>query len=217
MDNKLILKDDHQIFDYLGSQKNPFIKGWVRIYLNQKKYKEQKPDFEGHNLISGRGREFSAQRLFNTHLGTTDDYTRYKIDGFGIGKGGATIIDAKPVLTDVTLDDKHLFSPISIRNDYTTEQSTGTEGIIKPILTDGNIEFVNGGYGNEDYFSKVKCTCVVKSGEPTYLDPGESEQISEAALYATNESNNILFSHITFPPKWNEVESVFTIEWYIIC
>ena len=220
MDNKLIFTDDHQIFEYLSSQKNPFAKGWVKIYANHKKNKRITPIFEGPNLISGNGREFSAQRLFNMNTGSTNDYTKYKISGFGVGKGGATIVDAKPVLEDVTLDDTHLFSPISLKNDYATEQSTGTAGVIKPISTDGSIELVNGGYGTQDYFSKVKCTCIVANGEPTYLDAGESEQMSEAALYATNITNvenNILFSHITFPPKWNEVENIFTIEWYIIC
>jgi len=215
--SNIILKDDHKIFDYLASQPNPFVKGWVRMYMHKKMSNRGKPVVEGNNLVVGKGREFSAQRLFHTDNGSPNNWKDYVITGFGIGSGGASIADGEPVLNDATLDDSGLFDPIILNESYNSEQSSGTTGVIKPITTDGSVELMEGGYGSNDYYSKVKCTCVIKDGEPTFLDPGESQQISEAGLYATAGSDNILFSHICFTPKWKENESIITIEWYIIC
>jgi hypothetical protein len=43
--------------------------------------------------------------------------------------------------------------------------------------------------------------------------------IDEAMLFATSPTNTNPhpFAHIAFPPKFIEQESVFKIEWFIIC
>lgn len=213
--SNIILNDDHQIFDYLSSQPNPFVKGWVKVFLDNKKI------HEGHNLVVGRGREFTAQRLFNVRLtdGGTNrtDWRSWTITSFGVGSGGATITGGSPVIADTTLNDSKLFNAISLNSSYATESGSGTTGVVKPIGTGGSVVLMDGGYTPGSHFSKVKCTCEVNSGEPTSLAPGASIQISEAALYATSGSSNVIFSHICFAPKWKESESIFTIEWYIIC
>lgn len=213
----IILKDDHEIFDRLTSEENPFIKGWVRLFLHKNIKEKGKPIFEGNNLVVGRGREFSAQRMFNNNTGSSNNWKNYIIDSFGVGSGGATISDGTPVINDATLDDHGLFSPISLNASYKTETNSGTTGVIKPISTDGSVELMGGGYGSNTYYSKVKCTCVIAAGEPSGITAGESQQISEAGLYFTSGSTNYLFSHICFAPKWVELDSVLTIEWFVIC
>ena len=213
----ILVEEDYKIFDRLASQSNPFAKGWVRIFMHKKFEDKGKPVFEGPNLIVGNGREFSAQKLFNTNSGSSNDWKNYIISSFGVGSGGATISDSQPVLNDPTLDDTGLFSPISLNESYDTEQSSSTVGVVKPITNAGSIVLMDGDYGTGTYYSKVKCTCVVNDGEPTSLAFGESQQISEAGLYFTSGTNNNMFSHICFSPKWIELSSVFTIEWMIIC
>lgn len=215
--NKITLKDDYQIFDYLGSQENPFMKGWVRMYLHKKMNNRGKPVYEGNNLIVGKGREFSAQRLFHTNTGSDNLWKDYVVSCFGIGSGGASINEGVPILNDPTLDDTGLYTPVTLNASFYTETSSEKKGVVKPITTDGSVELMDGGYGDNTHFSKVKCTCVIKDGEPTSLNTGESVQISEAGLYAIKDDKNILFSHICFAPKWKEAESILTIEWYIIC
>jgi len=214
----MVLEDDHQIFDRLISEnKNPFVKGWVRLFLHKNARKKGELIYEGHNLVVGKGREFSAQRLFDTNNGSTNDWKNYVINCFGVGSGGATVSDGTPVINDATLDDNGLFTPVLLNESYETEVNSGSEGVVKPIDTDGSIELMSGGYGTGTYYSKVKCTCVINDGEPSGLESGEAQQISEAGLYFTSGSTNHLFSHICFAPKWIELDSVLTIEWYIIC
>jgi hypothetical protein len=216
MDN-IKYNEDYKIFDSLLSNPNPFAKGWVRMFIHKNPDYLGAPVVEGNNLIVANGREFTAQKIFNLPS-TANDWTNYNISGFGIGQGGATINGGVPVINDPTLDDIGLNNPIFLNSSFNTENSSTTEGVIKPITTDGSIELLDGEYSTTPYYSKVKCSCVIDSGEPTNLGVGESIQISEAGLYFINSSGtNKLFSHICFAPKWKEVDSMITIEWYIIC
>src|SRR6056297_504773 len=158
--NNIILEDDHRIFDRLASQKNPFVKGWVRLFLKNMNSKNEFLE-EGPNLVVGTGREFSAQRLFDTNTGSGNDWRNYIINSSGVGSGGATISDATPVINDATLNDNGLFTPVTLNTSYHAESNSGTDGVVKPITTDGSIELMGGGYGDSTYYSKVKCTCVV--------------------------------------------------------
>ncbi len=214
--NKIIYNEDYKIFDSLLSNPNPFAKGWVRMFMHKNPNYLGHPVFEGSNLIVGNGREFTAQKIFN--IASSRDWRSYNITSFGVGGGGATISGGVPVITDPTIDDQGLFSPITLNSSYHTESSSSTSGVVKPITTDGSIVLLDGEYSSTPYYSKVKCSCVVSSGEPTSLGAGESVQISEAGLYFVNSTGiNKLFSHISFAPKWKEVDSMITIEWYIIC
>ena len=213
--NNLICEEDFKIFDSLISKTNPFAKGFVRIY-KQNKTNPSELIFEGYNLITGIGREFSAQRLFYKQS-LTNDFKDYNITSFGIGSGGASISSGSVVVVDPTIDDIGLNSPVFLNSAYLTETSSGTAGIVKPIITGGSITLQDGGYGSGTYYSKVKCTCLVNINEPTNISAGESVQISEAGLYFTSGTTSKLFSHICFTPKWKELESALTIEWYIIC
>ena len=213
----IILEDDQKIFDRLASEKNPFVKGWVRLFLHKNMKEKGKPVDEGNNLVVGKGREFSAQRLFDNNTGSSNDWKNYIINCFGVGSGGATISDGTPVINDAALDDGGLFTPITLNDSYYTETNSGLNGVVKPITTDGTVELMDGGYGSGTHYSKVKCTCVINNGEPTGLSAGEAQQISEACLYFTNGTTNHLFSHICFAPKWVELDSILTIEWFVIC
>jgi hypothetical protein len=214
-DNKMVCAEDFKIFDSLLSNKNPFAKGFVRIFT-QDKNTPSKLIFEGYNLITGLGREFTAQRIFYQQS-TSNNFKDYTLTSFGVGSGGASIASGSVVLADPTIDDVGLNSSIQLNSSYLTETSSGTTGVVKPITTGGSITLQDGGYGSETYYSKVKCTCLVNINEPTSISAGESVQISEAGLYFTSGTTTKLFSHICFTPKWKELESTLTIEWYIIC
>jgi hypothetical protein len=217
MKNIITYNEDYKIFDSLLSNPNPFAKGWVRMFLHKNpNYLQKDLIFEGSNLIMGKGREFSAQRIFNK-ASTGNDWKAYVLTSFGVGSGGATIESGIPIVNNPTLDDLGLTTPISLDNGYDTEVNSTITGVVKSIETDGTIELLDGEYGTDTYYSKVKCSCVIAAGVPTTLNPGESVQISEAGLYFTSGTDNVLFSHICFTPKWKEKESGITIEWYIIC
>ena len=216
MDNKKIIIDDYKIFDRLGSSKQPGPKGWVRMFLHKNPTFLGSPVFEGPNLIVGNGREFAAQQIFNT-ASSGNTWTSYSVTAFGVGSGGATISAGSPIITDPSLDDVGLNSPITLNSSFDDETSSSTAGVVKPITTDGSITLMDGEYGTGTYYSKIKCVCVVDANEPTSLGAGDSQQISEAGLYFTSGSTNVMFSHICFAPKWKESDSILTIEWYIIC
>jgi len=208
--------EDYKIFDRLGVSKTPGPKGWVRAFLHKNPNFLGRPFYEGPNLIVGNGREFAAQQMFNLPS-SAYTWTSYAITGFGVGSGGATISSGTPVIADPTLDDVGLNSPITLSSAYDNEFSSSTTGVVKPITTDGSITLMDGEYGTGTYYSKAKCVCVIDSGEPTSLGAGDSQQISEAGLYFTSGTTNVMFSHICFAPKWKESDSILTIEWYIIC
>ena len=107
----IIYNEDYKIFDSLISQPNPFAKGWVRMFMHKNPDFLGKPIIEGPNLIVANGREFTAQKIFNLPS-TSNDWTGYKISGFVIGQGGATISGGVPVISDPTLDDIGLNNPI---------------------------------------------------------------------------------------------------------
>ena len=216
MDHTVVNQDDYKIFDKLGSSKVPGPKGWVRAFLHKNPNFLGTPFHEGPNLIVGNGREFAAQRIFNVaSIGHT--WMGYSITDFGVGSGGATVSGGTPIIADPTLDDVGLNSPITLSSAYDAESSSSVAGVIKPITTDGSITLMDGEYGSSTYYSKAKCVCVVDASEPTSLGAGDSQQISEAGLYFTSGTTNVMFSHICFAPKWKESDSILTIEWYIIC
>lgn len=246
---KLMLQEDYQIFDMLAKGMNTSKKsgplGWVKILFDHKKH------FEGPNLVVGQGREFTAQKIFNTDVilqdtvighSENDAMYDYKISHFAIGSGGATIIDNNefslegPIVTDTCL-----LRPITLGiSSYLTEPHlmTGTTDpytetdndlhksiyAVKPIdsvYLEKGIQYPQSNL--LDWYTKVKCTCIIPENEPADLGIHQSVQVSEAGLYFTNYQReggaNIakMFSRVTFPPKWKELESIMTIIWYILC
>ena len=63
----------------------------------------------------------------------------------------------------------------------------------------------------------MKCNCIISRNEPYNIQ--NYQLINEAGLFFTlnGTSNPFLFSHITFAPKYKELEGTITIEWYILC
>lgn len=231
MSNLVIFeKDDYKIFDRLasGDKKNPTRGpvGWVQVLLNHKKV------FEGNNLVVAQGREFVAQKLFNTSAydgGSRPNYTGYTIGHFSIGSGGATSSGSSYTLLGPYICDTALNEPIQLGNtSYLDEPSNYDAGdnihlyqdSVKPVSVDGEILLEPDDYGGGacTYYTKVKCVCKVPAGEPSGILSGESVQVSEAGLYFVDATPDVkMFSHICFPPKWKEKESDLTINWYILC
>lgn len=228
--------EDYKIFDKLknqvqGNHRLPV--GWVRAYLHKNPKKLGEPFYDGPNLIVAKGREFVAQKIFQVNIKEDDtsrpDYRSHKVSHFAIGSGGATVSGGDVTLNGPDIEDTYLYEVISLGNAaYLNEPSSYTASgesplvhtyvdAVKPISTDGEIFLEPVTYGASEYYTKVKCTCVIPAGEPTMLDPGTSVEVSEAGLYFVNPANDVqTFAHICFAPKWKELESQLTIFWYIL-
>lgn len=233
---EMVHHEDYRIFDKLGNQVRNNGKrlpvGWVRAFLHKDPKKLGSPFYDGPNLIVAKGREFVAQKIFQVNVKEDEtsrpDYRSHKVSHFAIGSGGATVVGDVVTLNGPDIEDTYLYEVVSLGNAvYLDEPSSYTAGgesplvhtyedAVKPITTDGEIFLEPVTYGASEYYTKVKCTCVIPAGEPTMLDPGTSVEVSEAGLYFVNASDVQMFAHICFAPKWKELESQLTIFWYIL-
>ncbi len=225
-DKNIILSEEYKIFDMLAHNLEQGMRGpvgWVQIFLQTKNgliYDE------GSNLVVAQGREFVAQRIFNSYAysgGSRPNYTSYVLSHFAVGSGGSTIAGSPPAVTlnGPYICDTGLLTATSLGiAGYLTEPG-GTTLTVKPITSSGGsifLEAVNysGGSTSCTYYTKMKCTCIIPSGEPSSLPAGGSTKIDEAGLYFVSGSTTRLFSHICFAPKWKEKESTLTIQWYVL-
>ena len=228
MDNSLIVHDLYNIITEKKKQTSPFL-GLVRIFENGVLNTDQSSDGWLTNMTIAKGREFAAQSIFRKFnaASTIGDVTTFKVDSFGIGSGGSEIdMDNNITLLGPSVCDVDLYTPIKI-NTNAIPNSIGVVEVVKKIEVVGPGNLVgsivseistNSEYSAcADYYTIVKCMCVIDSQEPTYLNPGDVVKIDEAMLYATSTNNQVIpFAHICFAPKFIEKESVFTVEWYVI-
>jgi hypothetical protein len=195
-------------------------------------------------MTIGTGRQFAAQKLFGlekelplTSASSLINPSNFKIDSFGIGKGGSTInLSGAVTIISPSVCDLALNSPLSINN-LAKDDSSGNKNVVKMIKSSlastspvGNIELISSSSSEyvacpSTYYTIVKCTCIVGPNEPmgldSILDTGKVEKVDEAMLFATsNEISEaavvIPFAHICFAPKYIEPESILTIEWNVI-
>jgi len=226
LEHNLILNDEYQIFDMLEQKLKQGMRGplgWVKIFLQTKNgiiYDE------GSNLVVAKGREYVAQRVFNSYAysgGSRPNWTSYILSHFAVGSGGAIVSGSPPSVTlnGPYICDTGLITATSLGiAGYLTEPG-GITLSVKPITASGGSLYLEpisytGGGTSCTYYTKMKCTCIVPSGEPSSLAPGASTKIDEAGLYFVSGANTKLFSHICFAPKWKEKESTLTIQWYIL-
>lgn len=229
----IIAVDEYHIFDQLIDQRRKLerqgyqgILGWVRVFLDHNLV------FEGKNLVVALGREFVAQKLFNTistGSGNRPDLRNYVVSHFAIGSGGATVNNDNVVLNGPYVCDTGLYQPITLGvSGYLDEPSNYDAGdgihayqqAVKPISTHGSVVLEQENYSDGStcaYYTKVKSTCVIPDGEPAVLNEGQAVEVSEAGLYLVHETYAKLFAHICFAPKWKEKESVMSIIWYTLC
>lgn len=232
--SKLILNDDYKIFDTLNEmqRKNPKFGpvGWVRAFMQEKDDEERKLFFEGPNMVVAAGRYFVAQKIFDVSDGTTD-YRSFKISHFGVGAGGATISGKSVTLIGPHVCDESMYQPICLGGTHDEPGMFNNSGLssdeqkiynyvnaLKPIE---NITLVDETYSESTVTctakTKVKCECVVGQGEPAPLSVNGYVPINEAGLYLVGGGTAKMFAHVTFPPKYKEVESTLTIDWFILC
>lgn len=241
--NNILLEDNYQIFDKLKTKmgESPGPKGWVRMFIHNNPDILGDPEIDKGNLIVANGREFVAQKLFEISQtessGMRDNFYNYKISHFSVGSGGASVTGDDVTLNGPLIKDKNLYRSITLGDELYLDEPSGYEesnetplvhsyhNAVKPITKDGSILLNPVSYeDSSDYYTTVKCTCKIPAGEPSSLDSGTSVQISEAGLYFINSSladsdpkKVQLFSHVCFSPKWCELESILTIEWFILC
>jgi len=212
-------------------QKSPCV-GLVRLIKDGKVISlEDSPTGWMTNVTVGIGREFVAQRVFNSPSGRvanlagvgTADVSAFAVSHFGVGSGGSNDTGAGPVVTSPTVSDVQLTTPLQINTpalDYVSPTITQVNAA-KPITTDGSIVFQTDVASNNNY-STVLCTCIVAAGEPysdsagNVLTTGQAAKIDEAMLFSTSGTTVLPFAHISFMPKYIELEASLTIEWYVI-
>lgn len=228
LNDKLTVIEEFKIFDNLAHQMKKGAVGplgWVQIYLQSK---NGLIFDEGPNLISAQGREFVAQKVFHscaTDVGYRDNWTDYVLSHFALGDGGTSISGTPPSiqLNGPYICDTSLISAVSLDGaSYLTEPGPSQIPMcVKPIVSGGGSTHLvsygySGGGSTCTYYTKMKCTCIIPAGEPGNLSVGEAIKFDEAALYFVSGVDAKLFSHICFPPKWKEKESILTIQWYIL-
>lgn len=228
VDQKIILSEEYKIFDMLAQKMDQGMRGplgWVQIFL-QSKYGLIYD--EGPNLVGAQGREYVAQRVFNSYAysgGFRSDWRSHVISHFAVGSGGSVVSGTPPTVTlnGPYICDTRLLAPTSLGTvGYLTEPDS-TVLAVKPITANGGSIYLepssySGGGTSCTNYTKMKCTCIIPSGEPTSLAPGGVTKIDEAGLYFVVPAGvtPLLFSHICFAPKWKEKESILTIQWYIL-
>lgn len=204
--------------------------GWVRLLVQKNAHSKKELLFEGHNMVVAQGRYFVAQRIFNFTDGVTD-LRNYTISHFAIGAGGATVNGDNVTLLGPNVCDTSLYKPITLNSTHNEPGNFDVSqvpesvrdiytsiGAVKPIES---FELVTEDYEDGEttcaYKTKMKCECIVAGGEPSALSDDGYVPISEAGLYAVNGSDAKMFAHVCFAPKYKELSSILTIEWYVLC
>lgn len=232
---KDVLGDDSRFEFQRKHNRSPTL-GLVRIYENNKLNTDQSSDGWLTNMTIAAGREFIGQSVFkkNNPNSIFGDISLYKVDSFGVGSGGSTIdINNNITLNGPSLCDIGLYRPIKL-NSQCLETNDNDGNIIQHVVKgiesigpgdeQGSIEFQQSLSSDfqscgRNYFTVIKCVCVIDNQEPSYLNPGESVKMDEAMLFLTSPegTNPRPFAHICFAPKFIELETNFKIEWYVIC
>lgn len=204
--------------------------GWVKIFTQKNKNANKKLIYENHNMVVAQGRYFVAQRIFN-FTDNVKDYRNYNISHFAIGGGGATVNGDNVTLLGPNVCDTSLYKPITLNSTHNEPGNFDNSevaddlkdiytyvGAVKPI---SSLELISEEYDDLGttcaYKTKMKCTCTIDGGEPSTLSSDGYIPISEAGLYMVNGSDAQMFAHVCFAPKYKELDSIMTIEWYILC
>lgn len=204
--------------------------GWVRMFEQKDKNSEKKLFFEGHNMVVAQGRAFVAQKIFNFASGQ-NDWRNYKISHFAVGAGGASVSNDNVTMLGPMVCDTSLYKPIGLNSTHNEPGAYDNSaladeykdiytsiGAVKPI---DSLELVAEDYQETNSscsaLSRMKCTCTVESGEPSALPTDGYVPISEAGLYFVYGTDARMFAHVCFAPKFKELDSILTIEWFILC
>lgn len=213
-DQKIFLSDEYKIFDQLNNTAKQKSKagplGWVRAFIQKKGDLSKQLFFEGPNMVVAQGRYFVAQKIF-TLPDTSVDYTSYSISHFGVGAGGATIDGDSVSLLGPHICDRSLYKPINIGGTHNEpiiydnsalsddlKELYSSYGALKPIdnFTLVSEPYEETGSTSCEYKTKVKCECIIGTGEPPALTINGYVPISEAGLYFVSGEEARMFAHV---------------------
>jgi len=226
--DEIYIKNTISKLSKIRKESNNLVKGVCRVILDG----EIKIDLIP-NIVTGSGRTFVSQKIFNQRYYSDDDYRSWTVSHFGFGQGGAVIVENgvaniispngceqdlyNPIpLCDATVNAtlQYLTSPGDINKSVLP-----TQYVVKPIgpniafLQSEDLECPDGGI-----HTYIRCSCINAIGEPNYLiNDTDYIIINETALYYTNLITAKLFAHICYPPQYIQKKSEFVIEWYILC
>jgi hypothetical protein len=183
-------------------------KGFVEIY-------ETTPDgtkklIEKSNLVLYTGREWIAERIFNTNNTHVTSSPGDAIYWYGVGDGGAPILDPLTP-TAPTNTDTGLGNDVPISTDSTNADFRISTYYKKPIYS---VEFQQDTYNNNTYLI-AKATLILESGD------SNGYNISEAGLFASPSSAGgdagpfTCYARVTFPSIVKSVGRILTFIWYV--
>jgi len=205
---------------------NKIIKGVVKTVLDG-----VTQEYLIDNIVTGLGRIFISQKIFNQKFYTDNDYRTWTVSYFGFGQGGAVIVqDGAANIISPDGCDQDLYNPVPMCNvnaglNYLTSPGdeynlvSPTQYVAKPIGS--NIAMLQSEdltcqYGGVHTYIRVSCIKAI--GEPNYLQNDiDYVIINEAALYYSNLTETKLFAHICFPPQYVMKKSEFVVEWFMLC
>lgn len=224
MDNKNIEHIQVNISDYYGNNLNDSInknknidknrgpKGYVEIYevLDD----GNKKLIGKSNLVTNLGREWVAQRLFNTNNTNVSSTYSDHINWIGLGDGGTVDGDPFNPISPTSLD-TGLDSEIMI---HATDSTCADYRLIPTVgyykMPIDSIEFEQDP-NNYDSYLIVKCTITIGA------DYANGYNLSEIGLY-TSPSNSggetgpfSLYGKVTFPSITKTSSRILTFIWYI--
>jgi len=206
------LKDKNPLDNSLTYINDRRPKGYVEIYeINEDGSKKLigKP-----NLVVYDGREWIAQRIFNTNNLNLTSGPSHFLTWFGLGDGGTPAGDpinpTAPSATDTGMNNDIMINATdSTCADY---RLTPTPGYYKqPFST---VEFEQD-ENNSNQWLICKVTIVVGA------DNGNGYNLSEAGLFASPSSSGgdtgpfTLYARITFPSIVKTTSRILTFIWYI--
>jgi hypothetical protein len=189
----LVTKDGVSSFEEAIKNEKP-VKGKVRFRVFNEKG-EPETDFFKENIVVLNGRYLLLQRL--TGVAGNVDYTNHTVRHVAFGDGASSGLNVPPKAPQETDTDLyHKIAPFST--------DAAVDGIYYPVT-----EVV---YENQ---TTVRFTTIVT---PDKLAEQKGYAINEAGLFAStpDNSNWVLFAHITFDNTSLAPNRTYILDWYII-
>ena len=164
-----------------------------------------------NNLVLYQGREWIAERIFNTENGNTSTDKDMFISWFGLGQGGAPIADPltpdAPLSTDTGLDTE---VPIHATDTNCADYRTGNY-FKHPF---DSVTFEQDASNNNEYLI-ANCTITIAN------DDANGYNINEAGLFLSDSTTGghsgpfYLFARVTFPTIVKDSTRQLMFVWYI--
>ena len=208
-----------KIKDSFGKKRNKNFKPQNRVIIHAINA-DGKVEFlqESKNLVVYSGREWVAERLFNTDNISVSSDPGDAIYWFGVGYGGASedpLTPIPPTNSDTELGDETPISDNGAETDYSDwHDKGGTDYWFKHPFD--SVEFEQD-VNNDNEYLIVKVTTTIDTDECNFEDYND---LSEAGLFASDTDDDsatrwTLFARVTFSTIEKTESRSLQFTWYI--